>query len=248
MSGHVLRIEWHHATEFIPLSNSWIEVGASIATVEYWPDSQEIIMYIVGCTSYRREGPELTMNLGYLSSRNPMLREINGSWGGNKIIVNFETKIASAQWTDIRGAKHSGFGKSTLLDENVLDEFSYATLSEAPAPSQSALRAKLLREYKSCVLSGEVTHSALDVAHLIEAGTHGDYSIGNSILLRTDYRRLMDRGLLGFSRDGRVILSDAVRGEYRTQLEGKKLPSKVFMNIKSVLAVRYPATVPNYDA
>jgi len=178
MSGHVLRIEWHHATEFIPLSNSWIEVGASIATVEYWPDSQEIIMYIAGCTSYRREGPELTMNLGYLSSRNPMLREINGSGGGNKIIVNFETKIASAQWTDIRGAKHSGFGKSTLLDENVLDEFSYATLSEAPAPSQSALRARLLREYKSCVLSGEVTHSALDVAHLIEAGTHGDYSIG----------------------------------------------------------------------
>jgi putative restriction endonuclease len=67
-----------------------------------------------------------------------------------------------------------------------------------PRLHQGGFRARLFEAYgKRCALTGESTLPALDAAHIIPfAEDHGTHEVTNGLLLRADFHRLFDNGLV----------------------------------------------------
>lgn len=238
----LLRIKWGYATEFVSIDpdNESI-IGSHINTTEFWHEEREVVKYTALCTNFSRSDAEVRISLEYRENENISLKRRNDTWGVSHIDINLKTKKVKATWADERrGSAYSGKAKScSWLEDNLLDEMSYETISRIARPKQSALRKDLLQAYGMCAITGETTAAVLDAAHIIEAGKKGSYTINNCFLLRTDLHRLFDRGYLNFLPTGGVVLSPEVRGRYSKELAGKELSLDVMLNVKEALVVRY---------
>lgn len=238
----LLKINWDSGTEFISIDlDDKSIVGQYINTTEYWVEEKELVKYTVLCTDFYKQGDEVHITLKYSKNKNIALKGINESWGVSEIIANVHSRKVKARWSDIRkGDDYSGLsGKCALLDDDLLNEMSYETISRLARPQQSAIRKNLIQAYGQCALTGEKTTAVLDAAHIIEAGKKGAYTLKNCLLLRSDLHRLFDRGYLKFSHLGDVTVSPEIRGRYLEELAGKRLPADVMKNVADALRVRY---------
>jgi putative restriction endonuclease len=85
-----------------------------------------------------------------------------------------------------------------------------------PRLGQSGFRMRLFEAYhKTCAITGENTLPTLDAAHIVpynEAG--GSHDLSNGLLLRTDFHRLFDDGLVTVEPDLTIRVSPRIRASY----------------------------------
>lgn len=81
-----------------------------------------------------------------------------------------------------------------------------------PRLGQASFRALVTDAYdRRCAITGESTLVALEAAHIVPYGKMGTHDVRNGLLLRADFHRLFDVGLVTVSPDFRVKISSRIR-------------------------------------
>jgi putative restriction endonuclease len=84
-----------------------------------------------------------------------------------------------------------------------------------PRLGQGAFRVLLTDLYKRrCAITGESTLPALEAAHIVPYAEHGTHEIQNGLLLRADFHKLFDMGLVGVTPDLKIRISPRIRNEW----------------------------------
>jgi putative restriction endonuclease len=81
-----------------------------------------------------------------------------------------------------------------------------------PRIGQSAFRVLVTDAYKRrCAITGESTLMALEAAHIKPFSQDSSHAVSNGILLRADFHRLFDSGLISITPDLRTRVSPKIR-------------------------------------
>jgi putative restriction endonuclease len=85
----------------------------------------------------------------------------------------------------------------------------------APRLGQSAFRIVVMDAYKRrCAITGESTLPALEAAHILPFGERGENKVSNGMLMRSDFHRLFDIGLVTVTPDLHVKVSSRIKEEW----------------------------------
>lgn len=102
----------------------------------------------------------------------------------------------------------------TLTPRDVDQKFGPPTLVR-PRLGQSSFRVMLTDAYKRrCAITGEHTLVALEAAHIVPYAREGVHDVRNGLLLRADFHRLYDAGLVSVTPDLKVRVSQRIREAY----------------------------------
>lgn len=100
-----------------------------------------------------------------------------------------------------------------------------------PRIGQSSFRVLVTDAYqRRCAITGEKTLVALEAAHIMPYSSNGEHNVRNGLLLRADFHRLFDVGLVGVTPDLKVKISPRIREEWFNgkayyRLDGQPLSS-----------------------
>lgn len=84
-----------------------------------------------------------------------------------------------------------------------------------PRLGQSSFRVLVTDAYKRrCAMTGENTLVVLEAAHIVPYSKDGSHEIQNGMLLRADFHRLFDVGLVSVTQDLRIKISPKIRETY----------------------------------
>jgi putative restriction endonuclease len=84
-----------------------------------------------------------------------------------------------------------------------------------PRLGQSSFRVLVTDAYqRRCAITGESTLMALEAAHIVPYSGEGGHDVRNGLLLRADFHRLFDAGLVSVTPDLRVKVSQRIREEW----------------------------------
>lgn len=84
-----------------------------------------------------------------------------------------------------------------------------------PRLGQSAFRVLVTDAYKrKCAMTGESTLVALEAAHIVPYAKEGKHDVRNGLLLRADFHKLFDVGLVSVTPDARIKVSPKIREAY----------------------------------
>ena len=104
-----------------------------------------------------------------------------------------------------------------------------AATTVKPRIGQSAFRVLVMDAYqRRCAITGENTLIALEAAHIQPYSGEGTHDIRNGMLLRADFHRLFDKGLVSVTQDREIKISPRIREAYFNgkayyRLDGKPL-------------------------
>lgn len=104
-----------------------------------------------------------------------------------------------------------------------------APISVRPRIGQSSFRVLVTDAYqRRCAITGENTLVALEAAHIVPYSGEGGHDVRNGMLLRADFHRLFDVGLVGVTPDLKIRVSPRIRetwcnGKVYYRLDGQPL-------------------------
>lgn len=80
---------------------------------------------------------------------------------------------------------------------------------------QGSFRTLVIDAYhRRCAVTGETTLPALEAAHIRPYSDQGPHSISNGLLLRSDFHKLFDTGLVTIEPDYRIRVSGKIKDQY----------------------------------
>lgn len=84
-----------------------------------------------------------------------------------------------------------------------------------PRLGQSSFRVLVTDAYqRRCAIRGESTLMALEAAHIVPYSGEGGHDVRNGLLLRADFHRLFDAGLVSVTPELRVRVSRRIKEEW----------------------------------
>lgn len=90
-----------------------------------------------------------------------------------------------------------------------------AQVTVRPRIGQSSFRLLVTEAYqRRCAITGENTLVALEAAHIVPYSGEGDHNVRNGLLLRADFHRLFDVGLVSITPDLNIRVSPRIREEW----------------------------------
>jgi len=133
-------------------------------------------------------------------------------------------------WASVQAARSDSAvaEMSPILEEN---RFGHAFLTHARL-GQGSFRTLVIDAYgRRCALTGESTLPVLEAAHIRPYSDHGPHAISNGLLLRSDFHKLFDTGLITVEPDYKIRVSGRIRDRYFNgkayyRLEGQELASR----------------------
>ena len=147
-------------------------------------------------------------------------------------IFDTDTEEGRALWEEVgvRLAKGPVIGEAGYIERG--PRYGPPVLV-APRYGQSSFRAALTAAYRyQCAITGETTLPTLEAAHIRPYRKDGQHELRNGLLLRADFHKLFDRGLVTVTPEHRVEISGRIQDQwfngkayYRLQGEPlKRLP------------------------
>lgn len=116
-------------------------------------------------------------------------------------------------WRQVELARRSS-GVMDSLDEEHEARFGAPFLTQARL-GQGAFRALVTDAYqRRCAITGESTLPTLEAAHIRPYSENGTHSITNGLLLRSDFHRLFDSGLITVEPDMTIRISRRIRDSW----------------------------------
>jgi putative restriction endonuclease len=100
-----------------------------------------------------------------------------------------------------------------------------------PRLGQGAFRVVVTDAYKRrCALTGESTLPVLEAAHILPFAENGPHDVSNGLLLRSDFHKLFDLGMITVTPEYRIEVSPKIREEWFNgkayyRLHGQELPN-----------------------
>ena len=84
-----------------------------------------------------------------------------------------------------------------------------------PRLGQASFRVLVTDAYqRRCAITGENTLVALEAAHIVPYSKEGSHDVRNGLLLRADFHRLFDAGLVSVAGDLKIKVSPRIREEW----------------------------------
>jgi putative restriction endonuclease len=127
----------------------------------------------------------------------------------------YDTTIAieADLWAMVQAARaKSGVAEPSVnLEENRFgrDFLTHARLG------QGSFRSLVIDAYnRRCAVTGETTLPVLEAAHIIPYANKGLHKISNGLLLRSDFHKLFDAGLITVEPDYKIRVSGRIRDQY----------------------------------
>lgn len=101
-----------------------------------------------------------------------------------------------------------------LVKEGNGDRYSEPCLV-SPRLGQGAFRVLVTDAYgRRCAITGESTLPVLEAAHILPYAENGPHLVSNGLLLRSDFHKLFDLGLITITPDLKVEISSRIREEF----------------------------------
>lgn len=105
----------------------------------------------------------------------------------------------------------NGAASSAIAVNEVVPKYGSEMLIR-PRIGQGAFRLTLTDAYrKRCALTGESTLPVLEAAHIVPYGNEGIHDVRNGLLLRADFHKLFDAGLVSVAPDLTIQISPRIR-------------------------------------
>jgi hypothetical protein len=243
----LVTVLWEHAPEifYIPLEES--KVGDLVNTQQDVKTEEKLYEYAAVIEKLDRNSNNIELKLTYNKENNSDYED--SGWLIGTTTLNFENAASTgtADWksaSDDKQYRAEGVGIRLSWFTDAGGEDLVQVLRRR---RDSRFKQALLNlGPKACAISGETCEHVLDAAHIHEVKDLGPCSPDNGILLRTDLHRLYDRDLFSISAEnGRVILSDKLKGNYREELRGKKLEPSVLKRVRAKLKERNLSRFPD---
>ena len=142
---------------------------------------------------------------------------------------SFDTNQADGKqlWREVEAAMSLRAPLQTLVAERPAT-FGNPTLV-LPRRGQGAFRAMVTNAYgRRCAITGESTLPVLEAAHIKPVTSDGLHNTFNGVLLRSDFHKLFDVGLVTITPEHTVVISERItqqwfNGKAYNSLNGKKL-------------------------
>lgn len=140
-------------------------------------------------------------------------------WSGNIVRGKYydaERQDGAALWTSVE--ERIAVAGVNQLQDRVRE--SGASRYGAPAVAfprlgQGAFRVVVMDAYRRrCAITGESTLPTLEAAHILPFGENGQNQPSNGLLLRSDFHKLFDAGLVTVTPELRVEVSSRIREEW----------------------------------
>lgn len=116
----------------------------------------------------------------------------------------------AALWAAVDMARKS-LGVADAMDSGSPERFGKSFLTRARL-GQGAFRALVTDAYqRRCAITGESTLPVLEAAHIQPYAEHGLHAVQNGLLLRSDFHKLFDSGLVTIEPDLTIRVSGRIR-------------------------------------
>lgn len=164
-------------------------------------------------------------------------------WSGNIVTGKYydSTEPAGAAlWEGV--LQRSGVARETYNPdadrESAFSRYGTPHLT-APRLGQSAFRVVVMDAYnRRCAITGESTLPALEAAHILPFAERGENVIPNGMLMRSDFHRLFDAGLVTVTPDLRIEVSTRIREEWFNGKAYYRLHGEPLRSLPADIALR----------
>lgn len=234
-----LKSPYHHIAgggffikfELLPLAVAWEAFGEKNGAASY----QEFESLILSARGNRNEpsGDVGCSILGepFFFAREdwiPLATEFSGNIVSGK---SFESTAADGQriWDTVQRQLHTNVLSPGRVAERPATYG--APILMRPRRGQGTFRALVTNAYqRRCAITGEGTLPVLEAAHIKPFGSDGFNNTFNGLLLRADFHKLFDAGLITVTPDHRVVVSNRIKeqwfnGKAYNRLNGELLAS-----------------------
>lgn len=154
--------------------------------------------------------------------------DVRTLWSGNIVTGRYY------ETNDVKGAELWGLvdRRSVRADLVAEPESRYGAPTLArPRLGQGAFQVLVLDAYqRRCAITGENTLPVLEAAHILPFAENGPHDVGNGMLLRSDFHKLFDKGLITVTPSLQIEVSPKIReqwfnGKAYYRLHGQRLTS-----------------------
>jgi putative restriction endonuclease len=212
----------------LPLSQAWDFFGEENGSATYAEFESLITSNAhAAATADRQIGCTVVSDVVYFPRRDWI--PVEGLFP-NPIMVGKQYDSAeengAALWAQIEPALHAAARPAAVQEES--PRYGEAFLQRGRL-GQGAFRTLVLDAYdRRCALTGESTLPVLEAAHIRPYADHGQHRISNGLLLRSDFHKLFDLGLVTVRPDYRIRVSSRIRdlyfnGKAYYRLDGQEL-------------------------
>ena len=113
-----------------------------------------------------------------------------------------------------------------------------------PRIGQGSFRLLVTDAYnRKCAITGESTLPVLEAAHIIPYAEEGSHDVTNGLLLRSDFHKLFDTGLVSITQDLKIKVSPQIRETYFNGKAYYRLQDSELASLPD-----NPLLMPNRDA
>lgn len=120
-------------------------------------------------------------------------------------------------WNAVQLRLEMGNRNSTvqlLADHEPIRRFG-APITVKPRLGQGAFRVLVTDAYKRrCAITGEHTLPVLEAAHILPFSKNGPHEVTNGLLLRSDFHKLFDLGMITITKNYKIEVSPRIKEEY----------------------------------
>ncbi|MCB6183051.1 HNH endonuclease [Leeia sp. TBRC 13508] len=242
MFKNYIRINWRHATEYVPIDLSKFSVDTQVtSTIEEWfgeevsnGDLPSFVRYNTESKIKKLEDNTIEIQITYKQSANAEMDYEHMQWGISTIIIPLGAHEGEASWNGFESSDYDGTVNWTYYEQ--INNDRPRSSKNVTNRNQGPFRKALICLDKCCALTGESTSSALEAAHIIPVSEGGYENIDNGILLRADLHRLYDDNKFIFLSNGTVKINSNLSSTYQTLLQSATLPVSVLKRVKDSLA------------
>lgn len=130
-------------------------------------------------------------------------------------------------------------GPKHLAEESGQFERYGAPVLTKPRLGQGGFRVLVTDAYRRrCALTGESTLPVLEAAHILPFAESGPHDVSNGLLLRSDFHKLFDLGMITVTPEFRVEVSPRIREEWFNGKAYYRLHGQVLANLPESVAER----------
>ena len=201
----------------LPVSVAWEVFGEKNGSASL-DDLRRMLMPLTGSRGDDAIGCTVLANPFFFGKRD-WIQDPKG-WASNIVrgkMYDAEEQDGKAIWEDVERRLQLNDSNNQVLQSLAADERAkYGAPSLVrPRLGQSSFRVLVTDAYnRRCAITGENTLVALEAAHIVPYANEGTHDVRNGLLLRADFHRLFDVGLVGVTPDLKIRISPRIRDAY----------------------------------
>lgn len=125
---------------------------------------------------------------------------------------NTENHEGQALWDEVLAAAGDRISDNVVSAE--LPRFGRPFLTSARL-GQGPFRTLVMEAYKrKCAITGESTLPTLEAAHIQSYADHGPHQVSNGLLMRSDFHKLFDVGLITVTPERKILVSPRIHEQW----------------------------------